>query len=158
MMDVRLVAKTDTKGEVVWIKKAPAEPHVYDKPNAPFAPTNVAFAPDGGFYVADGYGSNFIHQYDKDAKWLRTFGGTGDGPGQFKTPHGLWLDDRPGRDPQLVVADRANARLQYLSLDGKPQSIESRRQLPCPLRYPRRGYCSCPTCTLGSACSTRITK
>ncbi len=123
MMDVRLVAKTDTKGEVVWIKRAPAEPHVYDKPNAPFAPTNVAFAPDGGFYVADGYGSNFIHQYDKDARWVRTFGGTGDGPGQFKTPHGLWLDDRPGREVQLVVADRANARLQYFSLDGKPQSI-----------------------------------
>ena len=138
MMDVRLVAKTDTKGEVVWIKQAPAEPHVYDKPGAPFAPTNVAFAPDGGFYVADGYGSNYIHQYDKDAKWVRTFGGTGDGPGQFKTPHGLWLDDRPGREPQLVVADRANARLQYLSLDGKPQSIEPRRQLPGPLRHPRR--------------------
>ena len=30
--------------------------------DAPFAPTNVAFAPDGGFYVADGYGSNFIHR------------------------------------------------------------------------------------------------
>lgn len=37
----------------------------------------------------------------------------------MSTPHGIWLDDRPGRDPSLVVADRANARLQYFTLDGK---------------------------------------
>ena len=75
MMPVNLVVKADLKGEVVWIKKAPQEPHVYDKPNTPFSPTNVAFAPDGGFYVSDGYGSHYIHEYDKDARWVRTFGG-----------------------------------------------------------------------------------
>jgi hypothetical protein len=37
----------------------------------------------------------------------------------MKTPHGLWLDDRPGRKPALVVADRANFRLQYFTLDGE---------------------------------------
>jgi hypothetical protein len=37
----------------------------------------------------------------------------------MRTPHGLWVDDRPGRKPALIVADRANARLQYFSLDGK---------------------------------------
>jgi hypothetical protein len=124
MMPVNLVVKTDLKGEVVWTKVAPSESHVYDKPGTPFAPTNVAFAPDGGFYVGDGYGSNYIHQYDKDAKWVRTFGGTGTGSGKFRTPHGLWLDNRPGRETQLVVADRANARLQYLTLDGKPISVD----------------------------------
>ncbi len=123
MFPVNLVVKTDLKGEVVWIKKTPQEPHVYDKPNTPFSPTNVAFAPDGGFYVGDGYGSNYIHLYDKDARWVRTFGGTGTGPGQFQTPHGLWLDNRPGREVQLVVADRANARLQYMTLEGKPVSM-----------------------------------
>ena len=41
----------------------------------------------------------------------------GDKPGLMKTPHGIWLDDRPGREPSLVVADRANARLQYFTLD-----------------------------------------
>ena len=62
---------------------------------------------------------NYIHQYDKDAKWVRTWGGLGKEPGKMSTPHGLWLDDRPGREPTLVVADRANARLQYFTLDGK---------------------------------------
>jgi hypothetical protein len=119
MFPVNLVVKSDLKGEVVWVKQAPAEPHVYDKPNTPFSPTNVAFAPDGGFYVGDGYGSHYIHQFDQGARWVRTWGGQGTEPGKMKTPHGLWLDDRPGRERSLVVADRANARLQYFTLDGK---------------------------------------
>jgi hypothetical protein len=118
----REVIKTDLKGEEVWKLCYPTEAHVYRKVKE-FRPTNVAFAPDGGFYVGDGYGANFIHQYDRDAKWVRTWGGTGTGPGKMKTPHGLWLDDRPGRTASLVVADRANARLQYFSLDGKYQGI-----------------------------------
>ena len=118
-----VVAKTTLKGEPVWCKGRPVETGKYDDPKTKYSPTNVAFAPDGGFYVADGYGSNYIHQYDKDAKYVRTWGGTGEAPGNFKTPHGIWLDNRPGHDPALVVADRANARLQYFTLDGKPLRI-----------------------------------
>jgi hypothetical protein len=116
----RTFCKTDLKGEVVWTKCFPEQPNKYQAVEQ-FSPTNVAFAPSGdlGFYVGDGYGSNLIHQYDKDAKWVRTWGGTGDKPGLMRTPHGIWLDDRKGREPALVVADRANARLQYFTLDGK---------------------------------------
>ncbi len=114
-----VVVKTNLKGEHVWSKGRPTQSKPYDDPKAPYSPTNVAFSPDGGFYIADGYGSNYVHQYDSEAKWVRSWGGVGEAPGQFKTPHGLWLDDRPGRDPLLVVADRANARLQYFTLDGK---------------------------------------
>jgi hypothetical protein len=110
--------KATLKGKVVWKKGTPTEPGVY-KEKMSYRPTNVAFAKDGGFYVADGYGSHFIHQYDKDAKWVRTWGGFGKEAGKMSTPHGIWLDDRPGRKPSLVVADRANARLQYFTLDGK---------------------------------------
>jgi len=119
MMPVDVLVKTDLKGEVVWIKEVPKESRAYDEPGARFAPTNVAFSPDGGFFLADGYGSHYIHKYDADAKWVKTFGGVGEAPGKFKTPHGLWLDDRPGRTPALVVADRANARLQRFTLDGE---------------------------------------
>lgn len=117
------VAKTTLTGEIVWKKGVPREPGVYDKPNAPYSPTNIAFAPDGGFYIADGYGSHYIHHYDKDAHWVRTWGGAGEEPGRMRTPHGLWLDQRPGREPALVVCDRANARLQYFTLDGKHLSF-----------------------------------
>jgi hypothetical protein len=119
---VRTVVKTTLKGEQVWKKSFPEEAKVYKDVNG-FSPTNVAFAPDGGFYIGDGYGSNYIHQYDKDANYVRTFGGSGVDFGKMRTPHGLWLDDRAGRKPALIVADRANARLQYFSLDGKHQSF-----------------------------------
>ncbi len=112
------VVKTTLKGEVVWEKTAPEEANVYKNPSN-YRPTNVAFASDGGFWVADGYGANVVHEYDKTGKWVRSWGGTGDKPGQMRTPHGIWLDDRKGRTPSLVVADRANARLQYFTLDGK---------------------------------------
>lgn len=118
----RQVVKTNLKGEVVWKLSYPKEANVYEKLEQ-YRPTNVAFAPDGGFYVGDGYGSHYIHQYDKDARWVRTWGGVGDAPGKMRTPHGLWLDNRPGRQPSLVVADRANARLQYFTLDGKHLSF-----------------------------------
>ena len=121
MFPVNVVVKTDLKGEVVWSKdrKDLAVCHKYDDEKARYSPTNIAFAPDGGFYVADGYGSNYIHQYDNHAEWVRTWGGTGKAVGRFQTPHGIWLDDRLGHEPSLVVADRANARLQYFTLDGK---------------------------------------
>lgn len=118
-----IVAKTNLKGEHVWVKGRPTEPGVYDDPQVKYSPTNVAFGPDGGFYIGDGYGAHFIHQYDKDARWVRTWGGEGTVPGKMKTPHGLWLDNRPGREPSLVVADRANARLQYFTLDGQHLSL-----------------------------------
>jgi hypothetical protein len=114
----RVVVKATLKGEQIWKLCYPMEPGVYRKVSQ-FSPTNVAFAPDGGFYVADGYGSHYIHQYDRNARWVRTWGGKGTEPGKMQTPHGIWLDDRPGREPSLVVADRANARLQYFTLDGK---------------------------------------
>jgi hypothetical protein len=132
MMPVSIVVKTDLKGRVVWRKERKDFTlcHKYDDAKAAFAPTNIAFAPDGGFYVADGYGSNYIHKFDKDANYLFTWGGTGTEIGQFKTPHGLWLDDRKGHDPAIVVADRANARLQYFTLDGKPIRIDGGVSFP----------------------------
>lgn len=124
-----VVVKSTLLGEHVWELRVPKEPGVY-KEGMKYSPTNVAFGPDGGFYVADGYGSHFIHQYDKNAKWIRTWGGEGDEPGKMKTPHGIWLDNRPGREPSLVVADRANARLQYFTLDGKHLSFVKEVNFP----------------------------
>jgi hypothetical protein len=113
----RLVVKTTLDGQVVWEKGAPAGFEGYG-PGQPFVPTNVAFAPNGDFYVTDGYGSDWIHQYTVRGNYLRTFGGKGTEPGKLSNPHGLWVDTRLAT-PALVVADRGNNRLQYLTLDGK---------------------------------------
>lgn len=82
-----------------------------------YRPTNTSFRPDGGYYLGDGYGSNYLFEYDRQDKFVRAIGGAGTEAGQFRTPHGQWLDERDGT-PRLVVADRANARLQWFNLDG----------------------------------------
>lgn len=112
----RQVVKTTLDGTVVWEKGIPVEAGVYK--DTPYIPTNVAFSPNGDFYVSDGYGSDWIHQYNIKGEYLRTFGGKGKEPGKVLNAHGIWVDTR-GKEPMLVVADRANSRLQYFTLDGK---------------------------------------
>ena len=126
---LKTFAKLTLTGEVIWQRYAPMESGVYAKGEDKnrkndwgrdrFLPTNFAFLDDGGFLLADGYGSFYIHRYDKDAKWLSCFGGAGKGEGKFATAHGLWIDDRPGREKQIVVTDRAHHTLQYFTMDGK---------------------------------------
>lgn len=130
-----LVTKTTLKGEIVWALSTPWEAGVF-KDRKEFIPTNVAFHPtDGTFYIADGYGTGYILRYDQNGKFLSAFGGKG-GPeqhGKFSTPHGLWVDNRPGREPQLCICDRANARLEYFTLDGKYVSTVSGLSYPAHL-------------------------
>lgn len=111
-------AKLTLTGEVVWQKNVPFESGVYDRQKPKYRNTNISFCPDGGFHVGDGYGSSYIHRYDRDGNYIDTFGGQGSEPGKFSTPHGQVLDDRDGT-PKILVADRANKRLQHLTLDGQ---------------------------------------
>jgi peptidylamidoglycolate lyase len=78
-------------------------------------PTDVAVAPDGSFYVSDGYGNSRIVRYSPEGEFLDEWGAKGTAPGQFDVPHGLALDAQ-GR---VYVADRGNARLQIFDGTGK---------------------------------------
>lgn len=137
---VKCFAKMTLTGETVWYRKAPMESGVYapgeDTSTKPswnrngFLPTNFAFLDDGGFLLADGYGSFHIHRYDKDANWMSSFGGAGDGEGKFATAHGLWVDKRPQRKPSIVVTDRAHHTLQIFDMDGKYQETLTGFGLP----------------------------
>ncbi len=126
----RLVVKTSLEGEVVWERGVPVESGKYSE-GQPYVPTNVAFSPSGGLWVADGYGSHWIHKYTRDGDYVKTFGGPGSEPGKVQQPHGLWVDDR-GPEPLLAVADRANRRIQYFDMAGGHVRFESRgMRLPC---------------------------
>lgn len=126
---LKTFAKLDLKGEVVWQKHAPMASGIYPEGEDTdpkrewgrnrFLPTNFAFLPDGDFFLADGYGSYTIHRYDKDGNWKKHFGGPGEGKGKFNTPHGIWVDARPSREPRIAVCDRANHTVQYLTLEGE---------------------------------------
>ena len=52
--------------------------------HAQLQPDQHRWLPDGGFNVGDGYGSNYMFNYDKDAKLVKVFGGGGDGAGQAR--------------------------------------------------------------------------
>lgn len=115
-------AKLTLDGKTVWKRGFPAEAGVYKNGGKRFRPTSIAVGPDGDVYVADGYGLSYVHQFDKNQKWIRTFGGPGTKPGLMRTPHGLMLDTREDR-ARLVVADRENHRLQIFDLEGKLLTI-----------------------------------
>jgi hypothetical protein len=130
-----IVTKRTLMGEEVFTLGYPAESDAY-KPKDKFStlayrPTNVAIAANGDIYVGDGYGSSFINQYNRNAEFIRTFGGLGTGEDQVDCPHGLWIDTRPDM-PMLVVTDRGNSRLQRFTLDGRHiDSIAGTSKMPC---------------------------
>jgi sugar lactone lactonase YvrE len=132
-----LVVKTTLDGEEVLTLGYPKEAKEYEpaadgKPKK-YSPTNLAVAPNGDIYVADGYGSNYINQYTRKGEYIRTFGGTGSGAGQLACPHGIMVDRR-GTQPVLTVADRTNKRLQHFTLDGKHIGFSS-DGMPAPCHF-----------------------
>ena len=85
-------------------------------PGAPFnAPCDVAFAPNGEIYVADGYANARIHRFDAKGMLLGGWGRPGRGPGEFCTPHSIWVL----ADGRVLVCDRDNSRLQAFTADGR---------------------------------------
>ncbi|HJQ60958.1 MAG TPA: hypothetical protein VJ890_28900 [Vineibacter sp.] len=82
---------------------------------APFNhPTSAATAADGEIYVADGYGNSNVHRFAADGTLLKTWGRSGRNPGQFTTPHAIWVD----RFDKVLVGDRENDRVQVFDRDG----------------------------------------
>ena len=82
-------------------------------------PTEVAIAPNGDIFVADGHGrpataNARIMKFDKNGKFLKTWGKKGTRPGEFDCVHTLAFDSR-GR---LFVGDRQNNRIQIFDQEG----------------------------------------
>jgi len=120
---VKSFAKMTPTGEIVWYRQGAIESGTYapgedvsTKPNwsrQGFLPTNFAFLDDGGFLLADGYGSFKIHRYDKDAKWVSAFGGAGRARAHLTRPTESGSTGGPpptdrAKEPTVVVCDRAH--------------------------------------------------
>ena len=113
------VVKTTLDGQTVLNIDRPDHP-VYQK--ASYSPTWVAvneerFGGNGDIWVTDGYGSNYIHHYDKTGKYLNSINGEEGKTGPFNCPHGIWMDTRKA-EPELYVADRSNKRIQVYDVEG----------------------------------------
>lgn len=77
--------------------------------------TDIAFAPSGHLYISDGYANARILEYTADGKKIREWGEAGTGPGQFRLPHSIQIDE----NGIVYVADRENGRIQRFDLQGK---------------------------------------
>lgn len=78
-------------------------------------PADVAIASNGDFYVADGYGNSRIVKFNREGKFLMSWGKKGNAPGEFNLPHAV----RIAADNSVLVGDRENNRVQVFDPNGK---------------------------------------
>ncbi len=89
-------------------------PYLFDRP------TGVAIAPNGDIFVSDGHFRNRsntarIVKYSRDGTFLKTWGRSGEEPGNFRDPHDLYVGGSKG---YVYVADRLNNRVQVFDQEG----------------------------------------
>ena len=118
------VVKMTLSGEALISLQKPEHP-AYE--TGTYTPTWVAvnearFGGNGDIWVADGYGENFVHRYDKSGNYLGSINGEEGQAGAFNGPHTVWVDTRK-QEPELYVADRSNGRVQVYDLEGKYKRV-----------------------------------
>jgi len=84
-------------------------------------PTYLDWFPDGSFVVADGYNNARVVKFDKDGKYVTSWGERGNNqddmrPGYFNNVHGLAIDPKTRH---IAVNDRNNQRIQIFDENGK---------------------------------------
>jgi DNA-binding beta-propeller fold protein YncE len=102
------------------------EPNVHAADDKHFyRPTFMAWLPDGTFFVADGYANTRVVKFDKNGKYLMTWGQAGKAgrgappetrPGYMNNVHGIAVDPMTW---QVLVNDRQNHRVQVFDENGK---------------------------------------
>ena len=83
-------------------------------------PTDIAWLPDGTFFVSDGYGGKRVAKFDKNGKFLLDWGTAPrdparPGPNEFNTVHSIAVS----HDRRVFVADRGHKRIQIFDENGK---------------------------------------
>jgi sugar lactone lactonase YvrE len=103
-----------TKGEKGEWNEATGS-HRFNQPN------DLAFGRNGDIFVAQGHtpegdgGDPRVLKFDKNGKFIKTWGGRGAEPGKFTEAHGIAVDAHG----LLWVADRENQRIQIFDQDGE---------------------------------------
>jgi hypothetical protein len=77
-------------------------------------PTDVAWDAVGNIYVADGYGNARVAKFDRNGKFIKSWGSKGTAQGQFGTVRGIAIDAQGN----VYVADGENKRIQVFDGDG----------------------------------------
>lgn len=77
-------------------------------------PTHIAFHPNGDAYVSDGYGNKRVHRFAMDGTLKHSWGGPGEGPGQFSLVHFIAIDAQG----TIYITDREIDRIQLFDENG----------------------------------------
>lgn len=114
------VSKTTLDGRVVFDIGHPQTIGVY-KVGDHFCPTEVAIGPTGDIYVADGYGQDYVLQYNAKGEFIRKWGGHDNTDKNYNlhNAHGIAIDYRDGENPYVVCTSRSENCFKYFTLDGK---------------------------------------
>ncbi len=110
------VVKFSPDGKVLMTLGTPGVPG--GGPDHFNSPSDVVVAGNGDIFVADGHvddGNNRVVKFSSDGKFIKAWGKTGYGPGEFRTLHAIAIDSR-GR---VFVGDRSNNRVQLFDQEGK---------------------------------------
>src|SRR5688572_21449207 len=82
-------------------------------------PNDIAIAANGDVFIAQGHtpgarGDARVLKFDKDGRFITSWGGKGKEQGQFEVAHGITIDPKG----LLWVMDRENSRIQVFDADG----------------------------------------
>jgi len=89
-------------------------------PNTFDRPTDIAWLPDGTYFITDGYGGTRVAKYRPDDTFVMDWGQPpkdrqNPGPGEFNTPHSIAIS----ADRRLFIVDRGHQRMQVFDENGK---------------------------------------
>ncbi len=112
-----LVVKATLDGRILEEWRWPESTGKYPKEDD-YRPSWTLHLPDGGFFVLDGYGRDYIMHHGPDGKLRRIFGGAEGGIVHWG-PHGGMIDRPAGAEDTLLIAMSDQQHLLRLATDGR---------------------------------------
>ena len=88
-------------------------------PNNFARPTDIAWLPDGTYFISDGYDGKRVAKFDADGNFLMDWGQAPEdpanpGPNEFNNPHSIQISS----DRRIYVVDRGHQRMQVFDENG----------------------------------------
>ena len=111
----RLLMLLGRKAESVPVPARPATGDGAGRPTDLFErPTDVAWDAAGNIFVADGLSNARIAKFDKEGKFVKSWGKKGTAPGEFANVRSIAVDAQGN----VYAADGGNKRIQVFDNDG----------------------------------------